>query len=129
VSTPKDELLDFCRALPGVTEDIKWVDHLVFSVGGKMFAIFDVFESEAMRFKVEPALYPILTREPGIAPAPYLARHSWVKLEHARVLPLAEIKDLLREAHTLVVEKLPRKARAGVRAELTAPGALGSLRF
>lgn len=111
---PKDELLDLCRSFTGVTEDIKWSDHLVFSVGGKMFAIFDVSDSEAMRFKVEPALYPILTRQAGVTPAPYLARHSWIKLADAGVLPLPEIKDLLREAHTLAAEKLPRKARVAL---------------
>ena len=29
----------WCLALPGVTEDIKWDDDLVFSVGGKMFCV------------------------------------------------------------------------------------------
>jgi predicted DNA-binding protein (MmcQ/YjbR family) len=31
----KPELLEFCRGLPGATEDVKWGDHLVFSVGDK----------------------------------------------------------------------------------------------
>ena len=33
-------LQDYCRSLPGATEDIKWGADLVFSVGGKMFAGF-----------------------------------------------------------------------------------------
>ena len=107
----KDELLDFCRTLPGATEDVKWGDHLVFSVGDKMFAMFDVGESDLLRFKVSEGVFPILTREPGISPAPYLARQSWILLDHTRVLPREEIQDLLRESHELVAAKLTRRVR------------------
>jgi len=37
----------YCRSLPGATEDIKWGNDLVFSVGGKMFAGFDT-EAEGL---------------------------------------------------------------------------------
>jgi predicted DNA-binding protein (MmcQ/YjbR family) len=107
----KDELLDFCRTLPGATEDVKWGDHLVFSVGDKMFAMFDVGDSDLVRVKVSDGVFPILTREAGISPAPYLARQSWIKLDHTRVLPREEIQDLLRESHEMVAAKLTRKLR------------------
>jgi predicted DNA-binding protein (MmcQ/YjbR family) len=107
----KNELLDFCRTLPGATEDVKWGSHLVFSVGDKMFAMFDVGDSDLLRFKVSEGVFPILTREPGIVPAPYLARQSWIKLDHTRVLPREEIQELLRESHELVASKLTRKLR------------------
>lgn len=105
----KDALLKFCRSLPGATEDIKWAEHLVFSVGGKMFAIFDVSDAEPIRLKVDPALFPILIQKPGIAPAPYLARQSWVRLEDTRVLPLRAVEDLLHESYELVASKLPKR--------------------
>lgn len=107
----KAELLDFCRGLPGATEDVKWGSHLVFSVGDKMFAMFDVGDSDLLRFKVSEGVFPILTREAGISPAPYLARQSWIKLDHTGVLPREEIQDLLRESHELVAAKLTRKLR------------------
>jgi predicted DNA-binding protein (MmcQ/YjbR family) len=110
----KEALLDFCRTLPGATEDVKWVEHLVFSVGGKMFAIFDISASEAVRFKVDPAVYPILVRTPGIGPGPHLSHARWVKVDHASVLPLEELQDLLRESHLLVAEKLSKKLRASL---------------
>lgn len=115
----KDELLDFCRALPGATEDVKWGDHLVFSVGEKMFAMFDVGDSDLVRFKVSGGVFPILTREAGISPAPYLARQSWIKLDHTRVLPREEIQELLRESHELVASKLTRKQRRQLGIETT----------
>jgi predicted DNA-binding protein (MmcQ/YjbR family) len=107
----KDALLDYCRSLPGVTEDVKWEHHLVFSVGGRMFALFDVFDAEEVTLKVDPAVFPILTRQPGIAPAPYLAKQSWIQLEHTRVLPRAALRELLRESHELVAAKLSRRRR------------------
>lgn len=107
----KDALVGFCRALPGATEDVKWGDHLVFSVGEKMFAVFDVADAEPITLKVSPAVFPILIREEGISPAPYLARASWVRLENTRVLPLGEIQALLRESHELVAAKLSKRLR------------------
>jgi predicted DNA-binding protein (MmcQ/YjbR family) len=105
---------DFCRRLPGVTEDVKWGNDLVFSVGGKMFAAFELPEGEPIGLKVDPALFPILVRKPGIAPAPYMAKHSWVKLESRKVLPREAVEELLRQAHALVAEKLPKKLRASL---------------
>ncbi len=107
----KDALAGFCRALPGATEDVKWGDHLVFSVGEKMFAVFDVGDEEVITLKVDPAVFPILTREPGISPAPYLARASWVRLENTRVLPREQIEALLRDSHELVASKLTKRLR------------------
>jgi predicted DNA-binding protein (MmcQ/YjbR family) len=121
VPSVKDELLDFCRTLPGATEDVKWGNHLVFSVGDKMFAMFDVGDSDLLRFKVSEGVFPILTREPGITPAPYLARQSWIMLDHLRVLPSEEIQDLLRESHELVAAKLTRKLRRELGIETPSP--------
>lgn len=107
----KPALLDFCRSLPGATEDVKWEVHLVFSVGDKMFAIFDVGDGEPVRFKVDPGEFPILIQQPGISPAPHLARASWIRLEHPAVLPRDVLEDLLRESHELVAAKLSKRLR------------------
>ncbi len=106
-----DHLFDFCRALPGVTEDVKWGDNLVFSVGGKMFAVFDLPDGEPLSCKVAPGAFEKLTQRPGIRPAPYLAKHSWISLETCDTLPLAMVKDLLEESHALAAQKLSRKRR------------------
>ena len=47
-------LYDLCRSLPGATEDVKWDNDLVFSVGGKMFACFSLPEGNPLSFKVDP---------------------------------------------------------------------------
>ncbi|MGO4881981.1 MAG: MmcQ/YjbR family DNA-binding protein [Bryobacteraceae bacterium] len=50
----------------------------------------------------------------GVIPAPYLARSQWVALETEDALAPGEIKRLLEAAHRLVLEKLPKKARAAL---------------
>jgi predicted DNA-binding protein (MmcQ/YjbR family) len=101
---------DFCRSLPGVTEDIKWTDHLVFSVGDKMFAVADVDEKSAsIRFKVDDDRFLELTDRPGITPAAYLARAKWVNVENLKVLSDAEAAALLKRSHELVFAKLTKK--------------------
>lgn len=109
-----DPLYEFCRQLPGVTEDVKWENDLVFSVGGKMFAAFQLPEGEPIGLKVDPAAFPVVIQQSGISPAPYLAKHSWVKIATRETLPAETLKDLLREAHALVAAKLPKKLRASL---------------
>jgi predicted DNA-binding protein (MmcQ/YjbR family) len=104
-------LLRLCRRLPATTEDLKWGQDLVFSVGGKMYAVFDLESTAKAAFKVSPPLFASLTRRPGIVPAPYLARHHWVLVETAGALPREVLEQLLAESHALVAEKLPRRTR------------------
>jgi len=101
---------EFCRSLPGATEDIKWVDHLVFSVGGKMFAVTDVdAKATSIRFKVDDDRFLELTDRPGIIPAPYLAKSRWIRVEDIKSLNDAEAKELLQRAHELIFAKLTKK--------------------
>ena len=107
----KDPLYELCRSLRGVTEDVKWGDNLVFSVGMKMFAVFDLPAGEPFSFKVDRDAFALLTQQSGIRPAPYLAKHSWIAIESRQTLPLEVIEDLLHEAHAIVAARLPRRRR------------------
>ena len=107
----KDPLLEFCRSLPGATEDVKWGHDLMFSVGGKMFAGFQLPDAEPIAFKVDPPVFDNLVGRKGVVPAPYMAKHSWVSVTDRTQLPLATLKNLLAESHRLVAEKLSKKAR------------------
>ena len=107
----KDPLLDFCRRLPGATEDVKWGADLIFSVGGKMFAGFQMPEGEPLGFKADPLVFASLVGHDGIVPAPYMAKHHWVSVTERRRVPVATLQDLLAESHRLVAEKLPARTR------------------
>ena len=98
-----------CASLPGATYDVKWGSDRVYSVGGKMFA---VFGDASFSFKVDDNRFLELTDREGIVPAPYMAKHKWVMLRHPKALPAAEVKALLARSRELVAAKLPRKVRA-----------------
>ena len=107
-----DRVLEFCRSLPGVTEDVKWDNDLVFSVGKKMFVVFGLPDNEPIGFKVDPALFGIITQQEGIRPAPYMAHHSWVNVASRNVLPDEELLGLIQQSYELVAQKLSKKLRA-----------------
>ena len=104
----------FCLSLPHVTEDVQWESDLLFRIGNKMFAVvaLDAATDHRMSFKCTPEVFAELTERAGIVPAPYVARYHWVALERFDVLPERELKELLRNAYRLILEKLPRKSRA-----------------
>jgi len=112
-----DFIREVCLALPHVTEEIQWEDHLLFKVGGKMFAI-TTLGPVGMRLSVKstPEKFAELTEIPGVIPAPYMARNFWVALERWDALRRAEIEELVRESYALVFARLPKKKQA----ELTA---------
>ena len=104
-----DQAKTRCRSFPGVTEDTKWDNDLVFSIGGKMFAVTNLGEATGMSFKVEDDRFLELTDRPGIIPAPYLARAKWVYVEDANALNDDEAAQLLRRSYELVFAKLTKK--------------------
>jgi predicted DNA-binding protein (MmcQ/YjbR family) len=100
----------FCASLPGATQDVKWESNLVFSVGGKMFAVTHVGTGdERISFKVDDDAFLALTDRPGIDPAPYLARAKWVQISDPKAVSDAEARELLKRAHEIVYGKLTKK--------------------
>jgi len=109
-----DAIRKICRSLPAVTEDIKWGSDLVFSVGGKMFAVVNTDRPHTVAFKCTPEIFAELTEREGIIPAPYLARALWVQERSAgEVLERRELADLINASYELVVGTLPKSKRPG----------------
>ena len=105
----------WCLALPGVTEDIKWDDDLVFSVGGKMFCVAMLEPPHRLSFKCEGETFAELIEREGIIPAPYLARAKWVSLEALDgPMEWRELEGRLRRSYDLVKASLTKKAQAAV---------------
>ena len=65
------DLESLCAGWPGVASSVKWEDDLVFTVAGKMFAVYCLRgpHRERVSFKVDPQRFLELTDQPGIAPA------------------------------------------------------------
>lgn len=106
-------LADHALSLPGATQDIKWSADWVASVGAKMFFVAGPHPGPftGCSFKVDEHRFLELTGLPGFKPAPYAARYHWVAVEHAKTLPLSELKALVTRSHELVAGKLPKKLR------------------
>ena len=106
-----DWIREQCLALPHVTEDVKWRDNRVVSIGEKMFAI-TILEPGAvwLSFKASPEVFAELSERPGIRPAPYLARAQWLAVEGPDAVDARELLQLLRQAHGLVFSKLTKNA-------------------
>lgn len=102
--------------MPGAVESMQWGEQHVFKVGGKMFAVIGMDRQAftGLSLKVSPDSFHILTREPGIIPAPYLARAGWVMIERLDILPDRHLRAYIERSHALVVAKLPRKVRAAL---------------
>lgn len=113
---PLKTLIRFCRTLPHATEDVKWEKDLVFSVGGKMFAVFDQEDLLQFSFKAPAEEFNRLTKLPHIIPAPYLARAHWVAVQREAKLPTALLKELLKGSRQLVFDKLPKSVQRKVKA-------------
>ncbi len=113
-----DLLRRYCATMPGATRDIKWGADEVYSVGGKMFAVFwiDGKKAKTASFKCDPERFLELTDQSGIAPAPYLARVYWVQVQDAKALTDVHARELLTRSHALVFAKLTRKERAAIEA-------------
>ena len=117
-----DAVRAICRALPDVTEDIKWGSDLVFSVKTKMFAVVNTDRPHTLAFKCTPETFAELTERDGIIPAPYMARNMWVQERSVGdVLDRREIEALLKTSYELVVARLPKSKRPGAKTARQSP--------
>jgi predicted DNA-binding protein (MmcQ/YjbR family) len=109
-------LRQICRALPDVTEDVKWGQDLAFCIGKKMFAVVNLEPPHQLSFKCTPEGVGELTERPGLIPAPYLARAMWVQEpELGATLNRRELEALITTSYKLVKAKLPKRIRASAK--------------
>jgi predicted DNA-binding protein (MmcQ/YjbR family) len=107
-----ETLRRICRALPGVTEDVKWGQDLAFCVGKKMFAVVNLEPPHQLSFKCTPEEFGELVERAGLIPAPYLARAMWVQEQAlGGALDRRELETLIKTSYELVKAKLPKRSR------------------
>ena len=106
-----EDLRSYCLGLPSVTEDIKWGDNLVFSVGGKMFVLADMKPPLQVSFKVPEDEFAELTSIIDIVQAPYFARNMWILVKDESRFTRREWEHYLRQSYELVKAKLPKSLR------------------
>lgn len=108
-----DEYNDFCEALIATSHVVQWGGSHVWKVGGKVFAVagWGDDESFAVTFKVTPLSYDILSEQPGLRPAPYLASRGmkWIQHYAAPGLSDEDLKVYIKTSHRLVADGLSKK--------------------
>jgi len=107
-----DEFNDFCRDLAATTYVVQWGGSHVWKVGGKVFAIGGSDDGDVrFTFKVSGIAYEVLKEQPGLRPAPYLASRGlkWIQHFAKPGLPDHDLKDYIRQSHSIVSQGLPRK--------------------
>jgi predicted DNA-binding protein (MmcQ/YjbR family) len=111
-----DQVAEFCRLLPNVTEDVKWGKDRCFLIGEKMFCVTSTepVEGSVASFKCTDDDFARLVATPDYVPAPYLARAKWVLLTNPKLVRTPEFRGLLRRSYELVLAKLPKKVQAGI---------------
>lgn len=104
----------FCGALKGTTHVEQWGNASVWKLGGKIFAICSKWgagDHTRISFKCSDLTYAILVEQPGIIPAPYLARAKWVQIEAADAMSDQDIRDYIQTACSIIMGKLTKAQR------------------
>lgn len=110
-----ETLQAICEQLPGVTQDIKWEDHLCFNVGEKMFLVTNPDSvPHSATFKVNDEAFEEISQRKGFKPAAYLARYKWVQLDDINRLGKKEWEQFIKQSYQLVFDKLPAKIKKQV---------------
>jgi len=65
-----------------------------------------------LSFKVADERFLELTDQPGIIPAPYLARARWISITEPQRFATAELETFILDAYTLIRAKLTKKLQA-----------------
>lgn len=108
------ELEKLCAGWPGVASSIKWEDDLVFTVAAKMFVVIGLSgqHRNQISFKVDPERFLELTDQPGMKPAPYMARAFWISIFEPERFKPAELEAFVRRSYELVRSGLSKKLQA-----------------
>ncbi|MEP7041900.1 MAG: MmcQ/YjbR family DNA-binding protein [Dokdonella sp.] len=111
-----EQLDDLCARWPGVSRSIKWEVDLVQSVVNKMFVVMCTLGPERGRlsFRVDTERFLELTEQPGMGPAPYMARAFWISVNEPERFEHAELAGFVRRSYELVRANLPKKTQAAL---------------
>lgn len=103
-------LREFCLAIPGTTEDVKW-GTLCFMVEDKIFIMINLEEGSRFSIKCDVEDFEVLTEHPAISQAYHLAKRHWIQVEHFEEFDDEKIKQLILQSRKLVLAKLSKKVQ------------------
>jgi len=110
-----EKLTKFCLSLPGVTQGIKWEDHLCFMLADKMFCITGLTDDSNVSIKIDVEAFEDICERDGITPSRYLSRYCWISIEKRNALKPKEWEHFLIRSYELVKSKLSKKVQQSLR--------------
>jgi predicted DNA-binding protein (MmcQ/YjbR family) len=103
---------EHCLGLPFVTEVVRWEEHLLFKVGGRMFAMIDL-DGHSCSLRCTPEMYAELVELADVVPCSHnMWKYHWVTTETLNAVPDREFRALLTAAYQIVRAGLPKAVRA-----------------
>jgi predicted DNA-binding protein (MmcQ/YjbR family) len=110
-----EELIAYCLAKPGATEDYPWGDEeLVAKVGGKAFAFVGLADGSMSVKCGRDAAEAAAWRErypDSITQSAYVGRYGWNTVRLGGEVPEDEVRELVDASYDSVVARLPRPKR------------------
>ena len=110
-----DSFREYCLRKAGAAEDTPFgEEHLVFKVGGKMFALLTLEEVPAtVNLKCDPDLaLELRDRYEQVRPGYHMNKKHWNTVEIAAGIPETELRKMIDHSYELVVRGLPKAKRA-----------------
>ena len=104
---------NFCLQLKGTSEGFPFDQKtLVFKVGGKLFALLDIDDFQAVNLKCDPEkAIDLRERFHGITAGYQMNKKHWNTVKFSSDVSQALIFDLTRHSYSLVFASLPKKLR------------------
>jgi predicted DNA-binding protein (MmcQ/YjbR family) len=108
-----DDLRNHCLQKPGVSEGFPFDKHtLVFKVFGKMFALTDVDDFDAINLKCDPEkALELRERFQAVQPGYHMNKKHWNTVYLRDDVSDSLLLNLVDESYLLVYESLPKKVR------------------
>ncbi|MBA3274044.1 MAG: MmcQ/YjbR family DNA-binding protein [Chthoniobacterales bacterium] len=110
-----DTFREYCLARAGVTEGTPFgPEHIVFKVGGKMFALLAFEEVPATaNLKCDPdRALELRDRYEDVQPGYHMNKRHWNTVVLAGSVPDGELRAMIDQSYSLVAASLPKRVRA-----------------
>ncbi len=105
-----EQIQNICNELPGVTQDIKWEDHLCFNIGNKIFLITSPDRvPPSASFKAGDEDFHNLISGNIFEPAQYLARYKWVSINDIGLINEDQWRYFINQSYKLIASKLSKR--------------------
>jgi predicted DNA-binding protein (MmcQ/YjbR family) len=115
VIVTRDDLCGLCESHAGAVPEYPFgPDVRAYKAGGKVFALVPE-DGSSISLKCDPALAEILRgRYASITPGYHLNKRHWNTIAMDGAVPAAEIAEMVRHSHELIVRSLTKAQRAAL---------------